>query len=55
MFKSLDISDLNLVGVENLKSLAFGTFESITDVDGYNPERLFRNIGAVRDIMPDNI
>lgn len=55
MFKSLDISDLNLVGVENLKSLAFGTFESITDADGYNPERLFRNIGAVRDIMPDNI
>ena len=53
MFNSLGI-DLPIVGLENIERLAQGAYDSITDVDGYDPTAFFSKIGAIKDFLPES-
>lgn len=52
MFNSLGV-DLPIVGLENLEKLAIGAYDSVTDLEGYNPTAFFKNIGAIKDFLPE--
>lgn len=49
---SLGIGDLPLVGMEKLQQLAKGAYNSVTDLDGYDPTAFFSKIGAIKDFLP---
>ena len=52
MFNSLGV-DLPIVGLENLEKLAVGAYDSVTDLEGYDPTAFFKNIGAIKDFLPE--